>query len=237
MARITLLIPFFNEGDRILKVLEQLTKIKEIDHIICVDDGSTDNMHKEVLKNYDIQVIRSSQNRGKSAAIRLGIVNVEDEWVFLSDADLCQINIEEFRTACQFIKNGRADMIILRRMKAPWFVKFDRGDILFSGERILKASALKEILKKEVENYQLEIAINQWMLDHQKIVYWLPSSVANTYKFQKLGLVKGLTKEFKMWYNLIDYIGLRNYVNQIRTFAVETIPSPINRSLQSKNTE
>jgi glycosyltransferase involved in cell wall biosynthesis len=232
MLKITLLIPFFNEGERILKVLEQMTKIPEIDQIICVDDGSTDHVYLEILKKYDVEIIRSVLNLGKSAAIKLGIAQVENDWVFLSDADLCQINVEEFRVACHAIKNDMTDfidMIIFRRMKAPWFVKYDRGDILFSGERILKLSDLKEILQKKVEHYQLEIAINQWMLDHEKNVYWLPSSVTNTYKFQKLGLVEGLTKEFKMWYNLVAYIGVKNYVNQIRKFARKRIQSTINK--------
>lgn len=225
MLKITLLIPFFNEGERILKVLEQMTSIPEIDQIICVDDGSTDRMHEEILKNYDVEVIRSPQNLGKSAAVKLGMASVENEWVFLSDADLCQIKIEEFKAACHLIKSSsiEIDMIILRRMKAPWFVKFDRGDILFSGERILRTNDLAEILENNVEHYQLEIAINQWMLDHEMNVYWLPSSVANTYKFQKLGWIEGLTKEFKMWYNLIAYIGAHNYVNQIRKFARKSI--------------
>ncbi|WPP49354.1 glycosyltransferase family 2 protein [Catalinimonas niigatensis] len=232
MSKITLLIPFFNEGERILRVLEQMVKISEIDQIICVDDGSTDNMYEKILSNYDVEVIRSTQNQGKSAAIKMGMSRVENELVFLCDADLCQINVEEFRVACHFIKQDmldRFDMIILRRTKAPWFVKFDRGDILFSGERILKSNDLREVLKREVENYQLEMAINQWMLLHQKNVYWLPSAVTNTYKFQKLGLVKGLMKEFKMWYNLVTYIGVKNYVNHIRKFARRRIESPVNR--------
>nr|WKN35440.1 glycosyltransferase family 2 protein [Tunicatimonas sp. TK19036] len=235
MTKITLLIPCFNEGGRILKVLEKMTAIPEIDQIICIDDGSTDTTAQKITENYDIEVLRLPQNVGKSAAVRLGLASTENEWVFLCDADLCQINIKEFRIACQHIKNDMADMIILRRMKAPWFVKFDRGDILFSGERILKTNDLKAVLKKEVENYQLEIAINQWMLDRNKKVYWLPSSVVNTYKFQKLGLVKGLIKEFGMWYNLIQYVGVKNYVYQISKFATKTFNSS-KYSLQTKKT-
>ncbi|WPP51884.1 glycosyltransferase [Catalinimonas niigatensis] len=240
MANITLLIPFYNEGKRILKVLDQMIQIPEIDQIICVDDGSTDNIYEIIQENYEVNVIRSFQNRGKSAAVKLGMNHVENDWVFLSDADLCQIKVEEFRLACHYIKHEMIDgidMIVFRRMKAPWFVKYDRGDILFSGERILKSSELRVILNNKVEHYQLEIAINQWMLDHDKHVCWLPSSVTNTYKFQKLGLYEGLTKEFRMWYNLVNYIGVKNYLRQIRKFATTTIPSSINGSLLSAEEE
>ena len=226
MTKITLLIPFFNEGERMLKVMEEMTNIPEIDQIICVDDGSTDTTAQKIMDKYDVELIRLPQNQGKSAAVRAGIRDVKSEWVFLCDADLCRIDIDEFRTACQCIKSGRADMIILRRIQAPWFVKFDRGDILFSGERILRTSDLREVMKRSVEHYQLEIAINQWMLDRQRKIYWLPSSVANTYKFQKLGWAKGMAKEFKMWYNLIDFIGVINYINQIRKLAVYTLHDP-----------
>ena len=229
MSDITLLIPFFNEGERILRVLEKMTQIPEIDQIICVDDGSTDNSSQEILKHFDVEIIRLPHNTGKSAAVRAGMNHVVNEWVFLCDADLSQIEVEEFRTACQFVRSDQADMVVLRRTKAPWFVKFDRGDILFSGERIVKTRDLKEVFSKEIEHYQLEIAINQWMLDHQKKAYWFPSSVTNTYKFQKLGLAKGLTKEFRMWYNLVYFIGPANYIRQIRSFATQTLDTPVYR--------
>jgi glycosyltransferase involved in cell wall biosynthesis len=41
-ATIACLIPFFNEQHRILTVLSEAVKIKGIDQILLIDDGSTD---------------------------------------------------------------------------------------------------------------------------------------------------------------------------------------------------
>lgn len=55
--------------------------------------------------------------------------------ILLMDADLQNINKEEIITAVNAMHHHPyIDMIILRRMRAPWFVKMDRGDILFSGK-------------------------------------------------------------------------------------------------------
>ena len=41
--RISCIIPAFNEGSTITNVIKNVKKVKVIDEIIVVDDGSTDN--------------------------------------------------------------------------------------------------------------------------------------------------------------------------------------------------
>ncbi len=213
------LIPFFNERDRILKVLEQVSKTKTIDEILCVNDGSSDASADLVKKHYPaIKVIVNTKNLGKTEAIKVGLQQAKGDYILLLDADLRNLNYQEIEEAVLKIKeNQNVDMIILRRVNAPLIIKLNRGDILISGERILKKKDLQKILQDQnnkPSGFQLEFAINKYMMVNNKIVYWMPSSALNTYPICKIGFLKGLYKIFSMQTNILHYIGLKHFILQ-----------------------
>ncbi len=91
-----------------------------------------------------------------------------------------------------------------------------RADTLLSGERIIKKEHLKKVLKTDVEGYQLEVAINQYFINNnlEEGCFWTSSSAVNNYKFNKLSFVKGFFKEVKMYFDIIRYVGIRNFITQ-----------------------
>lgn len=218
------IIPFYNEGFRVFQVLEVVTQIKSISQVICVDDGSSDNT-SELIKQYwpTVELIILPENKGKAEAIRHGVQKAQNENILLMDADLQSINKEEVERAIDAIAHQNLDMLILRRINAPWFVKFDRGDILLSGERIVKKKDLAKILDQKVNGYQLELAINLYMQKHKRAVRWMPWSATNTYKSKKIGLVEGYKKEFEMFTDIVLYAGLTNIIKQITQFATKEV--------------
>jgi glycosyltransferase involved in cell wall biosynthesis len=158
------IIPFFNEGQRIFKVLDVITKVKGLSHIICVDDGSAISACKQIKRRYkQIKVIRLSKNHGKAYAVRIALQQSNDDYIFLMDADISNISQNEIMNALAVIKSNKSiDMLILRRI-SPLEAKFIRADIIFSGERILKRHDLIKIFQMKPVGYQLEIAINHYM--------------------------------------------------------------------------
>jgi glycosyltransferase involved in cell wall biosynthesis len=220
------IIPFYNEGSRILRVLEVITQIKAISQIICIDDGSTDDT-AQLIQQYwpTVELVQLSSNQGKAAAIRKGVTLARNENILLMDADLQSIDKNEVERALEAISQQNLDMLILRRINAPWFVKFDRGDILLSGERIVKKKDLTTILNQRVTGYQLELAINLYMQKHNRNVRWMPWSATNTYKAKKIGLVEGYKKEFEMFTDIVMYAGLKNIIKQITLFATKEVES------------
>lgn len=217
----TCLIPFFNERDRILKVLDQVVKIKAIDEILCVDDGSTDGTAELVKKHYrNIKVISNPKNLGKTEAIKMGHHQAKSDYILLLDADLRNLNSNEIKNAIVNMKKDNAiDMIVLRRANTPFFIKLVRGDILVSGERILRKVDLQNVLEDlEPKGYQLEFAINKWMMIHDKRVYWMLSSALNTYPTMKIGFIKGLKKSISMNTNILSYLGYKDYLKQVLFF-------------------
>lgn len=223
-TKTTCIIPFYNEEYRVFQVLEVVTQIKNIDQIICVDDGSEDDTADIIQKYYPtVELIRLPYNQGKAAAIRQGLQIAEHENILLMDADLQSINKSEVEKAIQAIAQHNLDMLILRRVNAPWFVKFDRGDILLSGERIVKKKDLLKIFNQDVNRYQVELAINLYMQKHKRNVRWMPWSATNTYKSKKIGLVAGYKKEFEMFTDIVLYAGFKNIVKQISSFATKKV--------------
>ncbi|MGV3641949.1 MAG: glycosyltransferase family 2 protein [Adhaeribacter sp.] len=226
-SQTTCIIPFYNEEDRVLQVLKVVTQITGITQIICIDDGSTDNTSEQIQADWpQVTLVRLPFNQGKAAAIREGVRLAKHETILLMDADLQSINKTEVEQAIQALAHHNLDMLILRRINAPWFVKFDRGDTLLSGERLVKKQDLVHILNQEVNHYQVELAINLYMQKHKRNVRWMPWSATNTYKAKKMGLVKGYQKEFKMFTDIVMYAGLKNIIKQITLFATKEVEAP-----------
>lgn len=220
----TCIIPFYNEEYRILEVLTVITQINSIDQIICIDDGSEDNT-ADLIQDYfpAVELIKLPQNQGKAAAIRRGLQIARHENILLMDADLQSIDKAEVEKAILAVTRYNLDMLILRRINAPWFVKFDRGDTLLSGERIVKKKDLIKVFTQEVNRYQIELAINLYMQKHKRHVRWMPWSATNTYKAKKMGLVAGYKKEFEMFTDIVLYAGFVNIVRQISSFATKKV--------------
>jgi len=215
------LIPYQNEKERIADVLDQILKVKNLSEIICVDGGSTDGTSDLVKQKYPmIKIVRMEKCSGKTEAIILGLKTMAADYAFLCDADLQNLKSSEIEYAINAIlKNDHADMIIMRRTNFVLTTRLTRGDILYTGERILSKSDLEKVLRLKPVGFQLEIAINKYMADHKKRVYWVPSSAISTFKIKKMGFLTGFTNDIKMIFTMIKYAGLKEFLRQIFFFS------------------
>lgn len=219
------IIPFWNEGRRLYDVLDEIVKIENIAEIICVDDASQEDLSAEIKKRYpSITLIRLEKNLGKSGAIQAGLKKANSDLILLLDADLRNLNHNEIEEANNAIQRASdIDMIILRRVKAPLIIRLVRGDVIVTGERILKKEDLKTILNGSVKGWQLESAINNWMYRNKKKVFWMPHSGINTHKPWKWGLLNGLRHDVRTFADMISATGFTNLLKQILFFAKEEL--------------
>lgn len=239
------ILPAYNEAPRIRRVLNVLTKSEVIEKIIVVNDGSTDETLQIVKKYFpQLETISLPHNRGKAAAVKKGLAKINTSHVLLFDADLKNAKVSEIDQAINLmVQKPELDMIILRRLyevknllknlaphlkninlngqKLNQFIKnntLNKISCLLSGERILKTELLREIFKTEINNYDLEIAINQYCFDHHKNVCWMPSSALNNAKIKELGFSQFLNKYISMHLNVMSFVGMKQYMQQINGF-------------------
>lgn len=89
--KVSIIIPVYNEEKTILKIINKILQLKNINkELIVVNDGSTDNTKKLLSKfsNKRIRIINHSKNLGKGAAIRTAQKHVTGTHVIIQDADL-----------------------------------------------------------------------------------------------------------------------------------------------------
>ena len=99
MARLSVVIPAFNEADRLPPTLAEIIRYLGAApdwlpaELIVVDDGSLDGTadaaaSTELSGGLALELIRHGRNRGKGAAVRSGFLRSRGDEILLCDADL-----------------------------------------------------------------------------------------------------------------------------------------------------
>lgn len=217
---VTCIVPFYNEGNRVLSVLDTLMQSRYLSQIICVDDGSTDAAYQAIQQKYPaVELIRLNQNSGKSAAIARGLARARENNILLFDADLTGVDLKQLAAAIRaFVSSPGVDMLILRRSNDLALCRLLRIDIVLSGERLLRKGDLLQALETKPLGYQLELATNYYMNAHRKLTCWMPLSSQHTIKISKSGIAHGLVKEFKQHRGLSQYKGTQWYLKTLAGF-------------------
>ena len=115
--RITLIIPTYEEADRIAATLavvdsdlrSSLANSEDIE-VIIVDDGSKDDTSGIAKRAGADSVIRLEQNQGKGAAIRAGVREANGSVVAFTDADL-SYNPKQVLELVELVEKGY-DMVV-----------------------------------------------------------------------------------------------------------------------------
>ncbi len=220
--KFTCIIPFHNEGKNTLSVIKKVLKVKLINQIICVDDGSTDGIYNTVKKTFpEVDIFRFKKNRGKANAVLAGVKRARNNNVVLLDADLKLLKSTELSKALNvFLSREDIDMLILKiggtnKITDEALRKF----IFQGGNRIMYKKDLQKIQALSPTGYQLEVAINKFMLDNRKNYYWVEFSAFNPHKSRKSNFWQGLYDDFKMNNQIINYLGIKDYLSQMFLFA------------------
>ena len=128
--RLVAVIPCYNEERNIRGIIENT--LKQVHHVIMVDDGCTDNTVK-IIKDLPIQILQHEKNLGKGAALRTGF----DEAIHHGDIIITidgdgQHTPERIPDFVDAILNTPAHIVIGSRFlgetrQMPWLRKFTNG--------------------------------------------------------------------------------------------------------------
>jgi len=83
----TVVVPFYNEEACVVQVLEEIHRAQPTAEIIAVDDGSKDNTWQLIASLPYVKGLRLTSNRGQSAAMFAGMMQVTTDAVVLLDGD------------------------------------------------------------------------------------------------------------------------------------------------------
>jgi len=135
MAQISVVVPAYNEADRIRVCLREIALVLEdLDYeIIVVDDGSQDSTYQEMVaiaaENARVRPVRQSSNRGKGAAVFLGFQYATGEIIAFLDADL-ELHPSLLLSFIKTMHETESDVVIGSKMhpgselRYPWFRRF-----------------------------------------------------------------------------------------------------------------
>ena len=112
--KLSVIIPCFNERETILSIVKAvIASPYENKEIIIVDDFSTDGTRQvleEQIKPLVDTILYQSYNRGKGAALRVGIAAATGDVVIIQDADL-EYDPNEYPILVEPILKDRADVV------------------------------------------------------------------------------------------------------------------------------
>lgn len=111
-SEVCIIIPIYNEGQAVRKVVAQILKTYPV--VICVNDGSTDNS-LEQIQDLGVLCISHGTNLGQGAALQTGVEYarslVRVKYFVTFDAD-GQHSVKDVQKMVSEIKKGKVDIIL-----------------------------------------------------------------------------------------------------------------------------
>lgn len=108
LSHITAIVPAYNEENTIGSVVIGTSEF--VDHVIVVDDGSTDNT-AYIAEKAGAEVIKHPKNQGKGAALKTGFQVMHETDIFLTIDGDGQHNPQEIPLLIKPIVDGEADLV------------------------------------------------------------------------------------------------------------------------------
>ncbi|WP_284652840.1 glycosyltransferase family 2 protein [Flavobacterium terrisoli] len=120
LKTLSIIIPAYNEGPTIYKILDKIKAVSLINEIkkeiIIVNDYSTDNtvesIQTYVQSNPELNIVflEHTENKGKGAALHTGIKSATGEVIVIQDADL-EYDPQEYNILLKPIADDVADVV------------------------------------------------------------------------------------------------------------------------------
>ena len=155
--KVSVIIPAFNEEETVANVINVVKRVKYVDEVIVVNDGSTDNTESEA-KSAGAIVINHEVNKGKGEALTTGYRKSDSDIIAFIDADIHNLTSKKVDAMIRPILEGRTDITKTKfaresgrvtELTAKPLLNFFFPEISFeqplSGQFAAKRSALKKI--------------------------------------------------------------------------------------------
>ncbi len=211
---ISVVIPAYNEEERIRGVISAAKSHPLVSEVIVVNDGSTDAT-AAAARAASAKVIDLPGNGGKGPAMDAGVAAAQEDIIVFLDADLTGLTLEVLTTLIEPVAAGRADMAVL--VRDHWSEALNYWPrIALGGERALHKSLWYLVPEEERRGFRVELALNFHALNAGKNILTLRArGLRQTFKVQKYGLMKGIRRDLSTFRDcagaLADYYVVRRF--------------------------
>ena len=203
-SKVAAVIPALNEEASIEKVLEAIKEVKEIDEIIVVDDGSTDQTAQKA-RQAGVRVISLGVNRGKGEAMQCGVKATRAEIIVFSDADLLNLQPSHLRTILTPVLSGQYQMTTGTLERGKHIDRLNHYlEAPFSGLRVVRRELWEAVPSHFKKGYLVESGLH-WTAKRNNIETknFVLSGLEHLTKIKKQGKTKGILAYLIMWAQII----------------------------------
>jgi glycosyltransferase involved in cell wall biosynthesis len=199
-ARVAAIVPAFNEQASLAEVVSALKATPQVDEIIVVSDGSTDET-AAIGRALGVRTIHHKRNSGKAVAMATGVAHTEAPLLVFVDGDILNLSSYLVELLISPVASGQAAMNIGVRHRG-WLVNaiHRRTGPLLSGIRCLRREIFEAVPEEYLAGYRIETALN-WAcrrlgLRRQTTVLY---SLKHLVKEKKHGLLAGVRARLDMF--------------------------------------
>ena len=198
------IIPAYNEEKTIGNVIKAVKESNMIDNIVVVSDGSNDGT-AAAARSLGVCVIEYSENRGKGAAIKIGVENTSSDILLLLDADLIGLTRKHVVDLLMPILKEEADMTVGVFSNGRFSTDLaQRIAPNLSGQRAVRRNIIDSINNLDIMRYGVEVALTQFANKKGYRVKTVElKDMTHIMKEEKLGFRKGFKLRMKMYWDII----------------------------------
>ncbi len=206
---VTLVIPAHNEAEHIVSIARTALRATLVGRVILVDDGSTDGTAQAAgAADGRIEIVRTPVNRGKAAALMLGIRSAGTDLIAFLDADLIGVTPQHIDDLIRPVLAGECDMTLgLFRGGRLHTDLAHRTTPYLSGQRCLRWGLFSDTPLLEGARYGVEVALSLHAYRRGlrvQPVAW--SGVTHVTQLEKHGTARGYLSYLRMYAEILAYL-------------------------------
>lgn len=207
MFSVTAIIPAYNEEKTIGDVIKVVKKVKLVDKIIVVSDGSIDKT-VDIAKKQKVEILDLRDNIGKGGALNKGVNATQSEILLFLDADLLGLNEQHITDLLIPVVNEEVDMTIGVFSNGRFTTDFAQKLAPYlSGQRAIRRYLFENIPNIDITRYGVEVALTKYvMVNNIKTKEIILENLTHLMKEEKLGIIKGFTSRMKMYWDIVKVI-------------------------------